>query len=319
MNRQHILKVVPLVLLLTSLAWWVQAQTIATEETDEPDVPREIVRGAIGVPRADISGNLIDEELAPARPSSPPPFPFLQQMMIEYMESQRPRSNTQSGEQILERLTREIIKVYRSNSDTEQRDLLQGKLRGVIAEHFILRQTARQHELDELEKELNRLKAMHEIRQAQADRIIAARVESLLRDADGLGWGASGYKRDMQTDTAYQSPEGDGHLLFSFNKVPWRKVLEWYAEEADLSLVMDTPPQGTFTYTNTEKYTLAETINVLNSVLRTKGYTLVRRESMLMLVDLEDGIPSNVKSRASASDSSLPTDDLPDDVVLPRR
>ncbi|MEX0791837.1 MAG: secretin N-terminal domain-containing protein [Pirellulaceae bacterium] len=80
-------------------------------------------------------------------------------------------------------------------------------------------------------------------------------------------------------------------IKFNFRYHPWRDVLDWFAEQADLSLVMDAPPSGTFNYIDGKLYTPTEALDVLNSVLLTKGYTLVRRGQMLMVVNLEDGIP----------------------------
>ncbi|MCC7474164.1 MAG: hypothetical protein IT425_02105 [Pirellulales bacterium] len=86
----------------------------------------------------------------------------------------------------------------------------------------------------------------------------------------------------------------DSRLTFSFRNQPWQTVLDWFAEQAALSLLMESPPPGTFNYTDPRKYTVAEALDVLNGVLLTKGYTLVRRERMLVVIDLEDGIPPNL-------------------------
>lgn len=80
-------------------------------------------------------------------------------------------------------------------------------------------------------------------------------------------------------------------LKFVFRYQPWEKVIQWFADESDLSLIMDSPPAGTFNYTDNRSYTPAEAIDLLNGVLLTKGYTLIRRDRMLMLINLEDGIP----------------------------
>jgi type II secretory pathway component GspD/PulD (secretin) len=80
-------------------------------------------------------------------------------------------------------------------------------------------------------------------------------------------------------------------LQFVFRYQPWEKVIQWFADESDLSLIMDTPPSGTFNYTDNRSYTPAEAIDLLNGVLLTKGFTLIRRDRMLMLINLEDGIP----------------------------
>ena len=84
-------------------------------------------------------------------------------------------------------------------------------------------------------------------------------------------------------------------LRFQFRFQPWKDVLDWFAKQADLSLVIpETIPQGTFNYSDTREYTPAEAIDLLNMVLQTKGYMLVRHERMLMLVNTEDPIPPNL-------------------------
>lgn len=91
-----------------------------------------------------------------------------------------------------------------------------------------------------------------------------------------------------------ERPSGDATLKFAFRHQPWGSVLEWFADNADLSLVMDAPPAGTFNYTDNRDYTAAEAIDLLNGVLQVKGYTLVRRGRMLILINLEDKIPPNL-------------------------
>ena len=88
-------------------------------------------------------------------------------------------------------------------------------------------------------------------------------------------------------------------LKFSFRFQPWVDVLNWFAEQADLSLVLDAPPPGTFNYTDSREYSVPEAIDLLNGVLLTKGYTLLRRERMLMVLDLTDGVPADLVPRIS--------------------
>ncbi|MGL4513645.1 MAG: secretin N-terminal domain-containing protein, partial [Lacipirellulaceae bacterium] len=95
--------------------------------------------------------------------------------------------------------------------------------------------------------------------------------------------------------SAAQSPEpDDGLLSFNFRRQPWEDVLDWFAERAGLSLVSDTAPPGSLTYFDDRRYTPAEALDVLNGVLLTKGYTLVRKDRMLLVVNLEDRVPPNV-------------------------
>lgn len=83
----------------------------------------------------------------------------------------------------------------------------------------------------------------------------------------------------------------DGKLQFNFYRQQWSEVLTWFARQADLSLVMDTEPPGLFTYRDTRQFTPPEAIDLLNSVLLSKGFTLIRRERMLVVVDTSQGVP----------------------------
>jgi type II secretory pathway component GspD/PulD (secretin) len=89
-------------------------------------------------------------------------------------------------------------------------------------------------------------------------------------------------------------PNESGRLTFSFRYQPWQDVLDWFAGQAGLSLVMESPPPGTFNYFDTRSYTTGQALDVLNGVLLTKGYTLVRSGHMLVVVNLDDGIPPNL-------------------------
>jgi len=97
-------------------------------------------------------------------------------------------------------------------------------------------------------------------------------------------------------------PVEPGKVRFNFRFAPWKDVLDWFATQADLSLVLDAPPPGTFNYVDNKSYTPAEAIDLLNGVLLTKGYTLLRRERMLMVINLEDGIPPNLVAQVSPKD-----------------
>ena len=169
MNRRHIWQIAPLVLLLTSLAWWAHAQSArGTPSTGDRDTLNLLRLGKLLIPPTD---RLVRTgEVLVTKPG-------------------------QHGERMLEQRTRTLVDEYRSSSDTGKRAIAKDDLTAVVNEHFALRQTSRQRELDELEKELNRLRALHERRQIQQDKIVADRVESLLREADGLGWGSSSSRR----------------------------------------------------------------------------------------------------------------------------
>jgi len=95
----------------------------------------------------------------------------------------------------------------------------------------------------------------------------------------------------------------NGKLLrFNFRNQKWAEVLDWVAKEADLSLVMETSPPGTFNYTDSKDYTATESLDLLNGWLLTKGFTLVRRERMLMCLDLKGGLPEGAVPRVTVAE-----------------
>ncbi len=88
-------------------------------------------------------------------------------------------------------------------------------------------------------------------------------------------------------------------LRFNFRSQKWADVLDWIAKEADLSLVMEVPPPGVFNYSDSKDYSTVESIDLLNGWLLTKGFTLVRRERMLMCMDLKTGLPEGAIPKVS--------------------
>ena len=88
---------------------------------------------------------------------------------------------------------------------------------------------------------------------------------------------------------AEKGPNGEVLLRFNFSSAPWRDVLEWFAEQADLSFTSEQWPQGTFNYTDTRKYTQQQAMDVINRVLLIKGWVLVINDRMLMLFNVADG------------------------------
>lgn len=88
--------------------------------------------------------------------------------------------------------------------------------------------------------------------------------------------------------------EAEGTLQFNFSSAPWKDVLEWFAEGAGLSLAVEAMPVGSFSYRDDRAYAVDEALDLLNSYLLTRGYTLVRRERMLMVIDLESPIPEEL-------------------------
>jgi type II secretory pathway component GspD/PulD (secretin) len=74
----------------------------------------------------------------------------------------------------------------------------------------------------------------------------------------------------------------------NFQSQPWKDVIKWLAEQADLSLQDDTPLPGSFTYRDrSRKYTIPQAMDVMNATLLNTGYTLFRQGRMLRVIDFE--------------------------------
>lgn len=77
-------------------------------------------------------------------------------------------------------------------------------------------------------------------------------------------------------------------ITFSFSGTPWKEVLEWIADECDLSFNLDYTPRGTLNFVDPDrKYTPSEALDEINGQLLARGYTLVRRYKMLYIIDLD--------------------------------
>ncbi|MDP6466342.1 MAG: secretin N-terminal domain-containing protein, partial [Pirellulaceae bacterium] len=101
--------------------------------------------------------------------------------------------------------------------------------------------------------------------------------------------------------TTAKVPPNEAKLQFSFNFHPWPDVLEWFAEQSDLSIQIDRYPEGTFNYTDRHYYTPSQALDIMNRVLLTKGYTVVRTGRLITLIDLEDEIPPQLVELVSVS------------------
>jgi hypothetical protein len=86
--------------------------------------------------------------------------------------------------------TQRLLGEYRQTEDEKERGWITGELTKAIAKHFDVRQEARERELKQLEAQVRRLRELHDRRTKEKEQIVQDRVRLLLRDADGLGWGA---------------------------------------------------------------------------------------------------------------------------------
>ena len=100
--------------------------------------------------------------------------------------------------------------------------------------------------------------------------------------------GAAGDQPTREAATPAPNPP-QVRLQFTFERMPWRAVIDWLAEEADLSVYVSTMPPGSLTYTDENEYTPDQAIERINRFLIPIGYTLLRSGKMVSVIGLDDG------------------------------
>ena len=130
--------------------------------------------------------------------------------------------------------------------------------------------------------------------QVAAPRTEAAAPEAASKKADQAQPAQATPPATTANSGAVRSAKKTGKLRFNFYNTSWKDVLNWLADEVDMSLVTDVVPPGTCNLANPQEYTPLEALNFLNSVLLTRNYVLLRRDRALMLINLDDGIPPNL-------------------------
>lgn len=113
---------------------------------------------------------------------------------------------------------------------------------------------------------------------------------------------------DAARQTADRKVNEQVKLTFNFSDTPWREVLEWLAEETNLALQATKFPPDSFTLTgDPREYTINEAMDRINSVLLTKGFLLLRRYNMLMVIERSELPPDLVEL---ITEEQLENDDL---------
>jgi len=77
-------------------------------------------------------------------------------------------------------------------------------------------------------------------------------------------------------------------LQFSFDRMPWRDVIDWLATSSNLALHVGQLPTGSFTYHDTSSFTPQEALDRINLFLLPEGFTMIRSGQLLSVIDLSD-------------------------------
>jgi hypothetical protein len=95
-----------------------------------------------------------------------------------------------SPQQTLQSQAHDLAQQYVKSEKEDDKKDIRKKLTEVLDKQFDLHLQEQQKELDELEKQVAKLKAVLRKRKDAKENIVERRFEQLVQDADGLGWNA---------------------------------------------------------------------------------------------------------------------------------
>ncbi len=111
-------------------------------------------------------------------------------------------------------------------------------------------------------------------------------------DAPASGGAApvrAGGVASVTPEQASKMPVEQVELTLNFQKQPWGDVIKWLADQADMSVQSELIPPGSFTYRDlSRKYTVPETLDLMNGYLLDSGFTLFRHGRLLRCVNFEE-------------------------------
>jgi polyhydroxyalkanoate synthesis regulator phasin len=118
------------------------------------------------------------------------------------------------GEQT-DRYVQKMANSWKEAKDAEGREKIEKSLRDALTKEFEVRMEAHEREVKELEKKVRQLRERLALRKEKQVEIVENRLEQILREAQGLGWGtdaATSYARpsyfvqEQQVVTPYVLP-----------------------------------------------------------------------------------------------------------------
>jgi len=89
----------------------------------------------------------------------------------------------------------ELVEKWKQAQNKSDRDKVQQALHTALKEQFQARLDAHEKEIERLEAEVKRLRDQLELRRKKQEEIVEFRLQQLLREAQGLGWGTEHVSR----------------------------------------------------------------------------------------------------------------------------
>lgn len=108
----------------------------------------------------------------------------------------------------------------------------------------------------------------------------------------------------------------DPMLVMNFKDASLQTVLEYLSETAGLVIIEEAKPEGRVTIMNRQPMHEAETVALLNTVLKEKGYAAIQMGKTLKIVTLEEAKKRNIPVYSGSDPEAIPvTDQLVTQVI----
>jgi hypothetical protein len=219
---------------LAAYATAAQAQLVTAGEsnpkvtvTTEPKPKSAIAGGTVSVSRSQTAASLEEEAQAlMARAKE-----LIAQAAM--MKVQRSANYVWSGP-TLEQKAVALLGKWKKASESD-REAVEKELRGVLKEDFQTRLGKHQKEIEQLEAQVKQLRKKLDLRTSKQDEIIDFRVQQLLREAQGLGWGP-------ESATPARGPSAGPYGVPSSSYVPEGPVPPPYYQPGPIAPPSPAPP-----------------------------------------------------------------------------
>src|SRR5262249_44626520 len=110
-----------------------------------------------------------------------------------------------------------------------------------------------------------------------------------------------------------------GGILLNFQGASLTDVLNYLSEAAGVILVQDAPLTGTVNVVSKQPVNPDEAVDLLNTVLAAKGYTAIRNERILKIVNRKDAPRQDLPVRSGSNPEKIRRVDEMVTQILPLR
>jgi hypothetical protein len=115
------------------------------------------------------------------------------------------------------RQTQKLIEGWKNSKEGAEREKLETELRALLRREFASRLAVHEREIKKLEEKVRQLRERLALRKDKQEDIVDHRLQQILRDAQGLGWGSEGaHGNDFSAySPATDAPTAESDLLLA--------------------------------------------------------------------------------------------------------